>query len=184
MNGGTFDVHRAIATSRAPKARVLTQADIDAGTYTIFDVVLPLPGFATLYPEGHLGDRYKEIMRADGIDPDDMFRKQKEYSLVRSRGVRRAKSLQTGADQFLTLVDLCPSRIDLDQYRAARTARLYISPLTSSIGCSSTHPPMKTSNSQTRTSCWVDPLRKWSSTMPPPWAGPSKMGRHSPYKSR
>lgn len=82
LNGSTFDVQRAIATSRAPKARVLTQQDIDAGTYTIFDVVLPLPGFATKYPEGRLGDRYREIIRADGLDPDDMFRKQKEYSLV------------------------------------------------------------------------------------------------------
>lgn len=80
---GPLSSARAQQISRIAKARPLAQADLDAKTYTIFDVVLPLPGYAVTYPEGSLGERYREIMRSDKIDPDDLFRKQKEYSLVR-----------------------------------------------------------------------------------------------------
>lgn len=67
----------ATPVSRAPKARALTEQDIASKKYSIFDVVLPLPGYSIIYPEGALGDRYKEIMKEDGLDWTNLFRKQK-----------------------------------------------------------------------------------------------------------
>ncbi|KAM0752966.1 tRNA pseudouridine synthase D [Meredithblackwellia eburnea MCA 4105] len=71
----------ATQTSKVPKVKVLTKADIESGKYSIKDVVLPLPGFAVTYPTGKLGEMYSEIMSNDGLERDDMFRKQKEYSM-------------------------------------------------------------------------------------------------------
>jgi tRNA pseudouridine13 synthase len=45
--------------------------------YTIFDVVMPLPGTDVAYPGGALGEKYKEYLRMDGLDPDNFVRKQK-----------------------------------------------------------------------------------------------------------
>lgn len=36
--------------------------------YSIYDVVLPLPGYSIMYPENALKQRYEEIMKADGVD--------------------------------------------------------------------------------------------------------------------
>jgi len=74
-----------ISTSSLPKVRALTSSDITAKTHSIYDVVLPMPGFAVTYPGGELGEVYKRVIREDGIDPEKMWRKQKEYSLVSSR---------------------------------------------------------------------------------------------------
>ncbi|GAA5861466.1 hypothetical protein JCM3774_000257 [Rhodotorula dairenensis] len=70
-----------IATSSVPKVHALTAEDIQSGKYTIHDVVLPMPGFAVQYPAGQLGEVYRRVIREDGVNPDDMWRKQKEYSL-------------------------------------------------------------------------------------------------------
>eukprot|EP00047_Mylnosiga_fluctuans_P005870 m.243244 g.243244 ORF g.243244 m.243244 type:complete len:621 (-) comp14197_c0_seq1:211-2073(-) len=67
------------------RVKILT-AD-DAPSYTLQDIVLPLPGYAVVYPTNIAGDRYQELMAADGLDPRDMRRKQREFSL--SGGYRR-----------------------------------------------------------------------------------------------
>jgi tRNA pseudouridine13 synthase len=67
------------ATSKIAKVRVLKEDDLDS--YQIQDVVLPLPGYSVTYPEGDLGALYRNMLKADGLDADEMFRKQKEYSL-------------------------------------------------------------------------------------------------------
>ncbi|KAJ7781116.1 pseudouridine synthase [Mycena metata] len=63
----------------APKIKTLTEEDLDK--YTIFDVLMPLPGTDVAYPGGPLGEKYKEYLRVDGLDPDNFVRKQKEYTL-------------------------------------------------------------------------------------------------------
>lgn len=65
----------------APKVKTLTEADLDK--YSIFDVIMPLPGTDVAYPGGQLGERYKEYLRLDGLDPDNFVRKQKSVSLFR-----------------------------------------------------------------------------------------------------
>lgn len=147
---GPLSSSRAQQISRIAKARPLIQADLNAKTYTIFDVVLPLPGYAVTYPEGSLGERYREIMRNDKIDPDDLFRKQKEYSLVR---LVFARLWRLGADLSLVSIN-----------RAAPTARSCICPRTSRTSSSSTPPPRKTSLNRTRTSFSVVPSPRSSNT--------------------
>ena len=66
------------------RARALTAEEAGSGKYTIFDVVLPTPGFDIEYPRNDIGDFYKEFMgseRGGGLDPGDMRRKIKDFSL-------------------------------------------------------------------------------------------------------
>jgi tRNA pseudouridine13 synthase len=63
----------------APKVKTLTEANLDE--YTIFDVILPLPGIDVAFPGGKLGDRYREFLTTDGLDPNNFHRKQKYKSL-------------------------------------------------------------------------------------------------------
>jgi tRNA pseudouridine13 synthase len=58
-----------------PRVKTLTQEDIH--NYTIFDVIMPLPGKDVAYPGGALGQKYREYLKMDGLDPDDFSRKQK-----------------------------------------------------------------------------------------------------------
>jgi tRNA pseudouridine13 synthase len=58
-----------------PKVKILTAEDVDK--YSIFDVIMPLPGIDVAFPGDSLGERYKEFLRADGLDPDNFVRKQK-----------------------------------------------------------------------------------------------------------
>jgi len=63
----------------APRVRTLTEDDLE--NYTIFDVIMPLPGTDVAYPGGRLGERYREFLRMDSLDPDNFVRKQREYTL-------------------------------------------------------------------------------------------------------
>ena len=55
--------------------KTLTEADLDK--YSIFDVIMPLPGKDVDFPGGALGERYKELLQRDGLDPNNFVRKQK-----------------------------------------------------------------------------------------------------------
>ena len=59
----------------APRVRTLTEDDLD--NYTISDVIMPLPGTDVAYPGGKLGERYREFLLMDGLDPDNFVRKQR-----------------------------------------------------------------------------------------------------------
>jgi tRNA pseudouridine13 synthase len=64
------------------RARPLTAEEAANGSYSIFDVVLPQPGFDIIY--GNMAEFYKTFMtsqRGGGLDPLDMRRKQRDYSL-------------------------------------------------------------------------------------------------------
>ena len=64
------------------RARPLTAEEAASGSYSIFDVVLPQPGFDVIY--GNMTEFYQTFMaseRGGGLDPLDMRRKQKDYSL-------------------------------------------------------------------------------------------------------
>lgn len=69
---------------RFTRARALTKDEAESGTYTIFDVVLPTPGYDVLYPANELAEFYEDFMgseRGGGLDPHDMRRKWKDASL-------------------------------------------------------------------------------------------------------
>lgn len=66
------------------RARPVTAAEAESGQYSIFDVVLPLPGFDVEYPANALGQWYKTFMASEqggGLDPYNMRRKQRDFSL-------------------------------------------------------------------------------------------------------
>ncbi|KAL2853341.1 pseudouridine synthase [Aspergillus pseudoustus] len=66
------------------RARALTADEATSGKYTIFDVVLPLPGFDVIYPDNKMTEFYKTFMgstRGGGLDPFNMRRKWKDASL-------------------------------------------------------------------------------------------------------
>lgn len=66
------------------RARALTAEEAESGQYSIFNIVLPTPGFDVNYPDNDIGDFYKEFMsseRGGGIDPANMRRPQKDFSL-------------------------------------------------------------------------------------------------------
>jgi tRNA pseudouridine13 synthase len=55
--------------------KTLTEEDVDK--YSIFDVVMPLPGNDVAFPEGVLGEKYRGYLIRDGLDPDNFQRPQK-----------------------------------------------------------------------------------------------------------
>ena len=66
------------------RARALSKEEAESGGYTIFDIVLPTPGYDILYPVNEMETFYKDFMgseRGGGLDPHDMRRKWKDVSL-------------------------------------------------------------------------------------------------------
>lgn len=79
------------------RARPLTEEEAESGKYTIFDIILPTPGFDIEYPQNEIGDYYKEFMGSElggGLDPADMRRKHKDFSLSGSYRSLMAKAGQ------------------------------------------------------------------------------------------
>ncbi len=66
------------------RARALTVEEAASGKHSIFDIVLPTPGYDVEYPDNDIGDYYKEFMtseRGGGLDPGNMRRAQRDFSL-------------------------------------------------------------------------------------------------------
>ncbi|KAK3682691.1 pseudouridine synthase [Podospora appendiculata] len=66
------------------QTHALTAEDVASGKYTIFDIVLPTPGYDVMYPRNDIGDYYATFMQREengGLDPYNMRRRHKEFSL-------------------------------------------------------------------------------------------------------
>lgn len=66
------------------RARALPKEEAESGKYSIFDIVLPTPGYDIVYPSNEIGKFYEEFMaseRGGGLDPHDMRRQWKDISL-------------------------------------------------------------------------------------------------------
>ncbi|ORX55365.1 tRNA pseudouridine synthase D [Piromyces finnis] len=61
------------------KPDIITSENIDK--YTIYDVVLPMPGHDIIYPENEIKNYYEDLLKKDDIDPKDMKIINKEYFL-------------------------------------------------------------------------------------------------------
>ncbi|EUC29838.1 hypothetical protein COCCADRAFT_105469 [Bipolaris zeicola 26-R-13] len=76
--------------SNFERARPLSAAEAASGAYTIYDIVLPQPGFDVEYPPNAIGAFYKTFMASEqggGLDPHNMRRSWREVSL--SGGYRK-----------------------------------------------------------------------------------------------
>lgn len=79
------DFEEDVATNNFIRAKPLTKEDVELGKYSIFDIVLPLPGFDILYPTNpQLKQVYIDSMAKDGLNPDKMGRKVRDFSLAGS----------------------------------------------------------------------------------------------------
>ncbi|KAJ3167140.1 hypothetical protein HDU88_002477 [Geranomyces variabilis] len=69
-------------TPRRPETLIkVLETDAECARYTMQDVVLPLPGYAVIYPNHAVRDMYKEFMAPHNVDPFAMQRKHKTASL-------------------------------------------------------------------------------------------------------
>ncbi|KAK4961682.1 multisubstrate pseudouridine synthase 7 [Elasticomyces elasticus] len=90
------------------RARPLSKDEAESGKYSIFDVVLPQPGFDVLYPTNEIGKYYKEFMSSEeggGLDPHNMRRSWKDASLSGSYRKMMARPLSGSLECRVTQYD-------------------------------------------------------------------------------
>ncbi|KAM0246651.1 hypothetical protein ACHAP5_004588 [Fusarium lateritium] len=111
------------------RARPLTAEEAASGRYTIFDIVLPTPGYDVVYPENDIGEFYKEFMGRDengNLDPYKMRRMRREFSLPGRYRKIMNRFLVTPSAEVRAYSDdteqMHPT--DLDNIKAARAPTL------------------------------------------------------------
>lgn len=59
-------------TKQYAKARPLTAEEVKSGTFTVYDIVLPLPGFDIKYPLNEIGKAYQELLEKDDLSSEKL----------------------------------------------------------------------------------------------------------------
>lgn len=70
--------------SQFQRARALSEEEAASGKYSVFDIVLPGPGFDVEYPKNDIGQYYVDFMKKPengGLDPYKMRRSVKDFSI-------------------------------------------------------------------------------------------------------
>lgn len=70
--------------SHFQRARALSEEEVKSGKYSIFDVVLPGPGFDVSYPQNDIGQFYVDFMKQaenGGLNPHSMRRPIKDFNV-------------------------------------------------------------------------------------------------------
>ena len=150
------------------RARALSKEEAESGSYTIFDIVLPTPGYDILYPVNEMERFYTEFMgseRGGGLDPHDMRRKWKDVSLS---GNYRKLLAKPGKDiDFEIRVydndDEQFVETDLDRFGYGIHGNTNVSP-DESLKALSTHMRVKTQREQTPKDSLVSPKSELSDT--------------------
>lgn len=62
--------------------RPLTKEDVESGKFTIYDIVLPLPGHDIKYPSNELQESYKELLTQDNLTSESLKNKHNVFSLT------------------------------------------------------------------------------------------------------
>ncbi|EMR71159.1 putative trna pseudouridine synthase d protein [Eutypa lata UCREL1] len=113
------------------QVHVLTEEEANSGDYNIFDVVLPTPGWDMIYPNNEIGEFYTEFMGKEengGLNPNDMRRPQKDFSLPGSYRKLMGKLTRTPSVSVRGYLDdteqLVPTDLDDIKSRKAKDAEL------------------------------------------------------------
>ncbi|KAI0816420.1 pseudouridine synthase [Xylaria sp. FL0064] len=117
------------ATSRTSGfvPHAVTEDDLQDQKYSIYDVVLPSPGWDVIYPSNEIGDFYAEFMgkpENGSLDPYDMRRRQRDFSLPGSyrKLMGKLKRIPTASVQAYSndLEQLVPTDLDIIRARKAK----------------------------------------------------------------
>ena len=108
------------------RARALSAEEAASGRYSIYEVVLPSPGYDVIYPSNEIGRFYEEFMgrEANGaLDPHKMRRLRREFSLPGRYRKLMGRFLAEPSAQFKLYADdteqMHPT--DMDKITAAST---------------------------------------------------------------
>lgn len=63
------------------RVRVVTAEDVAANTYKITDVVMPLPGYAVVFPSNEVGEYCRQLLTEDGLEGYSFRHKENDYTL-------------------------------------------------------------------------------------------------------
>ncbi|KAI0546208.1 pseudouridine synthase [Xylaria curta] len=107
----------------------VTEDDLQDGKYSIYDVVLPSPGWDVVYPSNEIGEFYVEFMSKPengGLDPYNMRRRQRDFSLPGSyrKLMGKLKRTPTASVQAYSndLDQLVPTDLDIIRSRKTKEA--------------------------------------------------------------
>ncbi|RYC61300.1 hypothetical protein CHU98_g4909 [Xylaria longipes] len=121
------DIATAQNSGLVPHA--VTEDDLQDGKYSIYDVVLPSPGWDVVYPSNEIGEFYVEFMSKPengGLDPYKMRRRQRDFSLPGSyrKLMGKLKRVPTASVQAYSndLEQLVPTDLDIIRSRIVKEA--------------------------------------------------------------
>jgi len=121
------DDSAAALADQFERARPLSREEAESGSYSIFDIVLPLPGFDVVYSSNAIGDYYKEFMASEaggGLNPHDMRRSWRDISLsgsyrkVMSRPVNLSYEIKVHSHEDEQLVQTDLERLQAEAQKA------------------------------------------------------------------
>ncbi|KAI5928555.1 pseudouridine synthase [Camillea tinctor] len=112
------------------QVHALTDEEAKSGKYTIYDIVLPSPGWDVMYPPNEIGQFYSEFMAKEEngcLDPHNMRRRQRDFSLPGTYRKLMGKiignptaSIQVYSDDIEQLV---PTDLDIIRSRRSKNVR-------------------------------------------------------------
>ncbi|KAI1082281.1 pseudouridine synthase [Whalleya microplaca] len=111
------------------KAHALTDEEVGSGIYSIFDIVLPTPGWDVVYPNNDIGQFYSDFMAREEngeLNPQDMLRRQRDFSLPGTYRKLMGKFISTPnatvREYSNDIEQLVPTDLDLIRSRKAKEA--------------------------------------------------------------
>ncbi|XP_031094995.1 multisubstrate pseudouridine synthase 7 [Ipomoea triloba] len=78
-----------VPEERNISVKAVNEEDIRSGTYTIDDVVLPLPGSRVIYPSNDIAKIYHDLAEKDGVKLTESMHNVKEFSITNMTGSYR-----------------------------------------------------------------------------------------------
>ncbi|CAA7041194.1 unnamed protein product [Microthlaspi erraticum] len=104
---------------RSDLVKVVGKEDIEAGTYSTSDIVLPLPGSRIIYPSNDIAEVFHDLAKKDGISLTESIHGVKEFSITSMTGGYR-RVFQKPIDfewELLTYTDSNKPLAETDLYR-------------------------------------------------------------------